>query len=760
MNYYHENYYDSSLFYIKKSLIENEKSKTLKPHILYYNLSLIYHKLNLQDSALQFINTALKDIRNEKIIDANYADILFQKGIIVNNHNSNELFDEALNVMKKISGIKHSRTAYLYKEIGLLKFKHKLYKESLNNFQQALISVDREFNSPDIFKNPECISVLSYVYLSKTLQYKTEALEHVYLQTDSLKYLIAAYETSRLLTNQLEKMLTTYPLFESREFLIQNSSASFIKAQKLGYICWLKTKELKYKNENILLAEKSRAAILKSQIQDNEFNNSVLNDSVANELHEIEQHIAYITGQINENSANNKAFNDELKNQLFELKEQKNKLSESYKGEYGNFSNYFKNSTAMSFDEILNFPAENELVLEYSLCDSIILLNVVEKGKHELFEIAYDSSLQQKIDRFKKLIVPDKIVDVYITDISEINKLGTSLYDIFLKPVGDKIKSKQLLIVQEPKLGFIPFDALISNGKYLIEYQPISYLYSINISHNAKQIKHVEIDNKMAAFFPDYEPNSNKLTSYAAKYYKSLKPLDYKNESEAISQITACDTFLVNNATEENFKKLAGNYTILHLALHSILNPENFLLSKLCFTPVKDSLNDGLFNLCDVAPLRLHSKLTVLSGCNTGSGQVITGEGVMSFARSFILAGSSSILMSLWELNNNSAIEINSGFYKYLTEGNNKAEALRLSKLDYIKKSDQILKLPFFWAGIVLIGDKEHIEIPKRYSIIEKIGLGAGILLIVLIIFMIIKKRKLIFRDNYSGEEDEGSCCC
>ncbi|OFX16693.1 MAG: hypothetical protein A2033_12775 [Bacteroidetes bacterium GWA2_31_9] len=754
LNFYFLSEYDSSLFYIKKSIKENEKSKTIKPHILYYNLAKIYSKLNFQDSAYKSINLALRTIQTENILDANYADILFQKGLIINNKNSLEFLNKAINIMKNISGLKHSRTTYLLIERGLFQKNNKI--QSLQDFQQALISVDLDFNSTNIFENPKCEHILSSVNLAKALRYKSEALEQIYLQNDSIQYLEAAYETAKLLTEQIEKMLMSYPLFESKQFLMDNSANTFSRAQYLGYLCWKKTGKTQYKDENILLAEKSRSAILKSQIQDNEQNGNMLNDSASNTLLEIEQNIAYITEQINENTAN-KTVIDDLKSQLFELQEQKNKITESLKGEYGNFSNYFKNIPAMSFQDIMKFPAENEAILEYTLCDSIIILNVVAKNKHEIYEIQFDSTFQKYLQSFKNIVVPEDVAYLTLTTQEEINNVGGYLYNALLKPTENIIKGKQLLIVQEPKLGFIPFGAFVKENKYLIEYQPINYMYSINITDAVKQNATNNNEVKMAAFLPGYEFHSSRVTAYSQKYYKTLQALDYKTESEAIYQQTGCDTFLVNNATEENFKKLAGNYTVLHLALHSILNPENFVLSKLCFTAVNDTLNDGIFNLCNVAPLKLNSQLTFLSGCNTGGGQIIAGEGVMSFARGFILAGSKSIIMSLWELNNNSAIDINTGFYKYLGEGYNKAEALQLSKIDYLKKSDNLHRHPFFWSGIVLIGDKEHIEISKPYTLLQKTAIALGILVIVFVIFMFIKKRKQIFNDD--TEEEKSDCC-
>ena len=119
--------------------------------------------------------------------------------------------------------------------------------------------------------------------------------------------------------------------------------------------------------------------------------------------------------------------------------------------------------------------------------------------------------------------------------------------------------------------------------------------------------------------------------------------------------------------------------------------------------------------------MKLNADLAVLSACNTGIGDVMRGEGIMSLARGFMYAGCPSIVMSLWSVNDEASSSIMEGFYRNLAEGVDKDEALRQAKIAYLDKTGRRDAHPYFWAAHVLIGDTESFT--RR-------GPGAGWLLL------------------------------
>ena len=85
------------------------------------------------------------------------------------------------------------------------------------------------------------------------------------------------------------------------------------------------------------------------------------------------------------------------------------------------------------------------------------------------------------------------------------------------------------------------------------------------------------------------------------------------------------------------------------------------------------------------------------------------GEGLMSLARGFLYAGCPSIIMSLWEVEDNAGTQIMTSFYRYLKSGKTKDKALRLAKIDYLDNSNSRLAHPHYWMSFKTIGDPSPI---------------------------------------------------
>ncbi len=134
--------------------------------------------------------------------------------------------------------------------------------------------------------------------------------------------------------------------------------------------------------------------------------------------------------------------------------------------------------------------------------------------------------------------------------------------------------------------------------------------------------------------------------------------------------------------------------------------------------------------------------MVVLSSCNSGSGILNQGEGLMSLARGFILAGASSVVKTAWEINDEVSADIITGFYYYLSKGKPKDEALRLAKLEYLKGSLPSLTNPYFWASYEVMGDNAPVVRKDRNIIL----LISGMILVILtgIILFYFKRRRIL----------------
>jgi CHAT domain-containing protein len=177
-----------------------------------------------------------------------------------------------------------------------------------------------------------------------------------------------------------------------------------------------------------------------------------------------------------------------------------------------------------------------------------------------------------------------------------------------------------------------------------------------------------------------------------------------EKEVTSISEMMNGEAYCHRRATEETFKEKAPRAGILHIATHAVINDVNPLFSKLIFSLDPASGEDGFLNTYELYNMKLNARLVVLSACNTGYGKLVRGEGIMSLARGFMYAGCPSIIMSLWPVDDKSTSILMQNFYEGLKKGQNKDEALRRAKLDFLKNADEVKANPFYWSGMIFVG--------------------------------------------------------
>ena len=172
-----------------------------------------------------------------------------------------------------------------------------------------------------------------------------------------------------------------------------------------------------------------------------------------------------------------------------------------------------------------------------------------------------------------------------------------------------------------------------------------------------------------------------------------------------------------DNATEASFKQLVGDFEIIHLAVHGIGDPQEALNSRLEFRSAGDTVNDGKIFAHELYPLKLDKlRLAVLSACESGIVKEQAGEGIFSMARGFAYAGSPSMVMSLWDVDDRATSRLMELFYGFLSQGNSVSEAIRQAKLQYIKDSDDSrLANHYYWAAFIPLGDTKPVIKKNNY---------------------------------------------
>ncbi|MBN2223639.1 MAG: CHAT domain-containing protein [Deltaproteobacteria bacterium] len=262
------------------------------------------------------------------------------------------------------------------------------------------------------------------------------------------------------------------------------------------------------------------------------------------------------------------------------------------------------------------------------------------------------------------------------------------LYDILMAPVVPAEDETRLIIIPHGPLHYLPFAALFDGRRFLIER------YTLVIDPSASVLKYIiekrkRPDGAVVAF-------GNPTTKY--------NPLPFAEHEVADigSIMEKADIYLGDRATETRGKKSFAKYSIIHLACHGMFNPTDPLSSALFLSP--DGLNDGMLKVNELFGLYLPgTSLVVLSACETGLSHVMKGDELIGLSRGFIFSGTPSLVVTLWEVADDSTAALMRQFYRNLKEGMDKPESLRQSMLWL--RSQPEYEHPFYWAPFVMIGD-------------------------------------------------------
>ncbi len=207
-----------------------------------------------------------------------------------------------------------------------------------------------------------------------------------------------------------------------------------------------------------------------------------------------------------------------------------------------------------------------------------------------------------------------------------------------------------------------------------------------------------------------------------------------KEEISRISKFTRVKKYLGTMATKKAFQKKIEKPDIMHLATHGTLSSGNPMNNRIFF---HQDNTDSALRLHEVMNMTIRSRLVVLSACETGSGDIQEGEGIMSLTRGFHYAGTPALIMSLWPAFDKPSVQIMETFYSELSKNSPIADALRTAKLNYLNQAKSSESHPGLWANYQLSGTNDILPLKKGISWM----IWAGIIIILIGLFFIRKRQ-------------------
>jgi CHAT domain-containing protein len=382
------------------------------------------------------------------------------------------------------------------------------------------------------------------------------------------------------------------------------------------------------------------------------------------------------------------ALESSEKSAMPELEATKRELAK-IEGEIYNQNPDFRRFSDKSFDlkSIQQKLLKDRVIVKYTVTDSTLFAHVIAKDGLNVYELGPKDSIEQ-------------LTKKYYQQLSKIdfgsNSLSKQLYQILIEPL--KIDSDKIDFIIEDFLSYIPFETLTDRkGRLLLSSTDISYNYSLKL-WSISSSKLANYISSLTGFAPEYGAD------VVASRDVNNRLLYTASELEKIAE-TFRNTRIFKNisATKQNFLNSIGQSKIHHLAMHSMLNENDYEQSSLLFQ------NNEKLYFNELYSLNFPSELVVLSACNTGVGQLQNGEGLMSISRALNYAGVKSLVHSLWQVPDKETAELMAYFYQNLADGQTKDLALAQAKRQFIDKNPA-KNHPYYWAGFVLNGDSQPID--------------------------------------------------
>jgi len=606
---------------------------------------------------------------------------------------------------------------------------------ALEYYQKAIIALSDNYTDPEPSSNPTIEQCKFPALTLEILQSKAKTYyEITSLEQDNEARKIAGLKNSlaaaSLASDLLNDLRTGAVSEESKIVMTQLQNSIYLFTIKVTFDLYEHTGQLEYFEIAFQNSERNKAASLLDNLTDeNARQASFIPDSLVQLEENINDQISFINQRLFEENQSHSPDSSKIEryqDQLFQLGHEKNDLARYLEENFRDYYQLKYTDDKITLPEIQGKLTNDEVLVEYT-CDKTggqetegaMYIFFISKNDFGFSKLQLDSTYLKNVDVVYRFLAARDFINIPFEKYNSYIESAYGLYNLLIRPVEEKINNHSATIIPDGKLSYIPFDALLyqkpantdrldfKNLPYLIKKFTFNYSYSASLYLNWFNTEK-RAREKLLAFAPEY----GKYNYPGNPEFNQLAPLTgIAEEVESISGQIKSRLFLKDEATEENFMENYQAYDIIHLAMHAIMNDTMPMFSKLAFAPGDDSLQifNGWLTTSEIYNLKLNARLSVLSACNTGSGNLREGEGVISLARGFFYAGCPSIIMTLWEVEDRSGADIMSEFYRLLKAGKKKHDALRLAKMKHIENATPVTAHPHMWLCYVPIGNTDAI---------------------------------------------------
>lgn len=724
--YQQKKQYDTALDYYQKAITIWEAVLPAEhPHIAmsYHNIGVAYQVKGDVPTALKYHEKALG------LLQVNLGEMHLETANVYGSLGDDYMalddppramnyYRKALGIYQSILGANHSSVAFTYEKIGEIHAALQQHMAALGYYQKALGILVDGFDDLTISSNPSLANIKNDYSVVRALTLKARALREQAFQTtdaDGKSWLDQSLATYRLLSSLIDRIRTSYKEKDSKLFLANESAEIYEEAVLTTFYLHGISGNKDYLAAGFEFAEKNRAAVLLAAMQEvraRQF--SGLPDSLLAQEKSLKNALSYYARQI-AGEADSTRLAD-WQQEMFRLNGEYRRFIGVLEKNYPGYHRLKYDVNSASISDVQKRLSTGEVLLEYVVSDEDIFIFLLSPTEVDWIKLEKPPLLAQRVRQMHFGLTTN---DYFIY-----TRYARQLYEVLLAPIAGQISGKSLIIVPDNILYLIPFEALLSKD-IPGEQRDFSSLHYFDRSHQIRYSYSATIFSTPSwqapadAKFIGYAPfargmespliASEDLFADIAPSRKSMTPLpDSEREIQRIRGLFdandfSADTFFDKAANERHLKReQLANYRYVHLATHATVDPASPQLSAVYLAGENTAEEDGALYAGEIYQLHLNADLVVLSACETGSGQLVRGEGIVGMTRGFFYAGAKNVLVSLWPVNDTSTSHLMIEFYREMLAGKAKSAALQQAKKNLRENSR--FSSPFYWSPFVLIG--------------------------------------------------------
>jgi CHAT domain-containing protein len=634
------------------------------------------------------------------------------------------------------------------------------YEAALVSLQKAIILFSGgNFRNPNIYSNPVGFSgTFAYYTLFDALYKKAGLFERLYKAQPKGEYLLAAYEAYKAALAMLRYIEKSYDTDDAKIFLKKKIGPIYQGALSVCLELHRLHPGDHYLEQAFLISERNKASIITAGLKERGFANLT---GATEALIQKERNIKYNIARLNvrsdeaQDSKEVGALAKEKGAYEIELSHLQKDLEQNdayYKLKY--------DDSSPGVQELQEHLARGQALISCYSATGALYIFVLTQTSFAYCRVDSLSLLQQDVGDWLHLLSTAENGRKF-----KGGAVGKRLYHRLIKPIQALIPQEpEWIIVPDGMLYYLPFESLpaeegpgagepLADGgtvraggtdggaRTLLETTTISYRFSSRFIVSTPGSDQKALSSYEVLGFAPFASQAGTFDQ-GGPAFKALPA-----SGQEIGGLPG-SRYLDSLATKKRFLEEMNNYPVIHLATHAVSSPDNAAASFIAFYPQKRSRAEDCLFLEELYGLNMSkTRLVIISACETGQGELVSNEGVISLARAFAYAGCGSTICSLWQADDQATSAILGRFHVYLQKGYSKSRALQQAKLDYLH-SDALNKSPAYWAHLVLIGDDRPVcsaGHPYRWIVL---GAVAGLLG-----FWVIKRGKKKSR-RFSGTMD------